>query len=423
MPTFISMPASVQGTFGTTPSLLSTSTSRQTPLRESSTSAIATGLLGIAVLPLISLLLQQLSQQQDGNPDGDTPTTPSQPETPAPQPLTLSDSEQDILGGLQTTNGNGSAPTGQTVSALDGDNANRRLSEGDTLIVRDANSNEVSRKTLTTNDIYDLRFRENMVRTASSLGEGWTFSEDLVHINDGELSQPETRAYTSSSGQSATETVLERNNFWEVVQRGSNRYLLMREKDNAGNIVRPSDAINDIFNNRQNYAFDCATPMRLLNLKATLDTIGENDFNNHAGRLLLSSWHDQHDSSSFDGGFISKVRTAQAGEITINGVSNLKGETALFDPGKGDSLTPGSAYYFDLPGDNQSAAQGWNAIYLWRNDDGSHRFWSTNVGPVDVNFQENTWFPQGAFDGYYLGAVNVTPNTARLQSWDTNRSV
>ncbi|QTR48286.1 hypothetical protein J9253_00945 [Thiothrix litoralis] len=325
--------------------------------------------------------------------------------------------------GTYAADSQGNIPAGQAVTVLDGDNADQRLSEGDTLVVSNAAGAETSRKTLAATDLYELRFRENMVTTASSLGAGWDFSEDLVHINGGELTQTETRSYTSASNQTATETVLERNNYWEVVQRGSNRYLLMRETDNAGQTIKPSDAINDVFNNRQDYAFDCASPLRLLNLKATLDTIGTDDFDSHAGRLQISSWYDKDDSSGFDGGFNTKVRTAQAGEVNVDGVSNLQGETALFDTAKGDALIPGSAYYFDLPGDNKSASQGWNAVYLGRNDDGSYRFWSTNIGNVDIRFGENSWLPQDTFKGYYLGAVNVNPNSERLQSWDSNRSV
>ncbi|MEZ5452178.1 MAG: hypothetical protein R3E93_05060 [Thiothrix sp.] len=418
MPTGIALsaPVSQLGTLGASSSLLGGS--RQTQAREGSSGQPFNSLLGSAILPLIALLLQRMGQQQQQQTDDGGTPAPAEPE-----PLTLSESEQAILSGIHTSSSDGSAPTGQTASVLDGANADHRLSAGDTLVIRDAAGNETSRETLDSADMYDLRFRENMLKTVSTLGDGWAFSEDLVQITGGELQQPETRNYTSSSGQTTTETVLGRNNYWEVVQRGSNHYLLMRETDNAGNPVQASDAINDVFANRQDYAFDCATPMRLLNLKATLDTIGEDDFNSHAGRLLLSSWYDQHDNSSFDGGFISKVRTAQAGEISVNGVSNLQGETALFNPVKGDALTPGAAYYFDLPGDQESAVQGWNAIYMGRNNDGSHRFWSTNIGAVDINFQGDAWQPQGAFEGYYLGAVNVNPNTSRLQSWDTNRSV
>ncbi|SEA86029.1 hypothetical protein SAMN05660964_02645 [Thiothrix caldifontis] len=361
------------------------------------------------LLPLVTALLQQMPQQQQ--------------ESTANAQINLSDGETHILQGTHIADSKGNIPTGQTLSVLDGTNADQRLSAGDTLVISNAAGNELSRKTLTTNDLYDLRFRENMVKTANSLREGWAFNENLVHIQGGELTRPETRTYTASNGSASTETVLERNNYWEVVQRGSNRYLLMRETGPTGQPVKPSEAINDVFNNRQNYAFDCASPMRLLNLKATLDTIGADDFDNKAGRLQISSWYDQHDSSGFDGGFSTKVRTAQAGEINVDGVSNLKGETALFDPNKGDALIPGSAYYFDLPGDNKSSSQGWNAVYLGRNDNGSYRFWSSSIGNVDVSFGENNWFAQDSFKGYYLGAVNANPNVARLQNWDVSRSV
>ncbi|MEB4589420.1 hypothetical protein VSS37_00360 [Candidatus Thiothrix sp. Deng01] len=422
MPTYISIPTSAQETFTASPSLLSDTAAGDTQSsRESNVGTPATGLVGLAVLPLISQLLQQFSQQQD-NLDNNTPQTPASPETPEPEPVALTDSEQQLLNGLYAADGSG-AIAAKNVVVLNGANTDQRLNEGDTLIVQGADGNEILHKTLTTADLYDLRFRESMLDTVSSIGSGWEFSENLVHIKGTELTQPETRAYTTSGGQTSTETVLERNNFWEVVQRGSNRYLLMRETDNSGNAVLPSDAINDIFDNRQNYAFDCATPMRLLNLKATLDTIGVDDFNGHAGRLLLSSWYDQHDASGFDGGFITTVRTAQAGEINVNGVSNLNGESALFDPTKGDTLTPGAVYYFDLPGDKQSASQGWNAVYIGRNEDGTYRFWSTNIGTVNVHFQGSSWLPEGTFDGYYLGAINATPNTIRLQDWDADRSV
>ena len=397
--------------------LARTSTIQQ-QARESSFNKLPTGLPSFAAPSMMSSLLQKISQQIGGQASSGSETLP-----PQPAPVPLSDTEKSTLLGTYAADSQGNIPAGQAVTVLDGDNADQRLSEGDTLVVSNAAGAETSRKTLAATDLYELRFRENMVTTASSLGAGWDFSEDLVHINGGELTQTETRSYTSASNQTATETVLERNNYWEVVQRGSNRYLLMRETDNAGQTIKPSDANNDVFNNRQDYAFDCASPLRLLNLKATLDTIGTDDFDSHAGRLQISSWYDKDDSSGFDGGFNTKVRTAQAGEVNVDGVSNLQGETALFDTAKGDALIPGSAYYFDLPGDNKSASQGWNAVYLGRNDDGSYRFWSTNIGNVDIRFGENSWLPQDTFKGYYLGAVNVNPNSERLQSWDSNRSV
>lgn len=399
----------IRPAFNQSQGLVRTSTGNSIQARESNT------LYGLrnytATASIIGRLLQQIY------------SAPASTPTPAvATPVNLSSYEQTLLQNLYATDSNGNT-NGQQIKVLNNDNTNPGLSAGDTLVVQDATGREVSRTTITNQELYDLRFRESITKTAARLGAGWGFSEAIVQINNNTLAQPETRSYTSSNGQRATETVLARNAFWETVQRGANRYLLMRERDDSGKPLSPSDALNDIFNNRQHYSFDCATPMRLLNLKATLDTIGADDFNQQAGRLLLSSWYDQHDSSGFDGGFITKTRTAPAGAVSVNGVSNLQGETALFDTTQGNSLRLGDVYYFDLPGDNKSASQGWNAVYLGRETDGSHRFWSTNIGIVTVNFTPNTWLPDGSLAGYYLGAVQASPNVNRLQSWDQSRSI
>lgn len=268
---------------------------------------------------------------------------------------------------------------------------------------------------------YDQQFRDNLLKNVGEVGDGWEFSDKLVELPNNALNQPETRQYRDTQGKRQQETVLERNNYWEVVQRGADRHLVMRETDNAGQAVKPSEALQDIFAHRENYQFDCATPMRLLNLKATLDTVGADDFDQHSGRLQLSSWYDQHDNSRFDGGFISSVRTAEAGTINVKDKTNNAGETALFDPGKGDKLTPGNIYYFDLPGDTSSERQGWNAVYLGTGNNGSHQFWSSSIGEVAVNFANSGWIASAGFDDYYLGAAISAPNTDRLRSWDTTR--
>ena len=315
------------------------------------------------------------------------------------------------------------AASDRTITVQDGANADGRLSQGDTLLVRNTAGQEVSRKTLTADDIYAMRFRENMLKNAGSIGAGWEFTEKLVSIKGAQLAQPETRQYTDSNGARGTEKVVERNNFWEVVERGSNRFLVMRNTDNAGKPVLASDAINDVFTNRKNYAFDCASPMPLMNLKSTLDTIGKDDFNRNAGQLLISSWYDQYDTSRFDGGYLTNVRTAAAGEITVNGKANLAGETAKFDPAKGDKLIPGNTYYFDLPGDTTTAEQGWNAVYMGQKADGSHEFWSNSVGLLSVTFDGKDFTTTGRLAGYYLGAVVADPNVARIKDWDDDASV
>lgn len=362
----------------------------------------------LQIMMLVMQLLQQLMQQLN-QPQTQPPTTATQ------QPLSLSQGEQAILKATFADRQN-------KVAVMD-DNQDGKLSVGDTLLVQNTSSEELKRNTLTTGDIYDLRFRENMLKNGQAIGSGWEFTDKLVSIKEASLEPTEAREFTSASGLHGTETVLERNQFWEVVEREDNRYLLMRNTNDQGQTIKAADAISDIFSNRHSYTFDCASPMALLNLKSTLDTIGVEDFNRNAGQLMLSSWFDQYDQSSFDGGYISQVRTANAGEISINGIRNVAGETALFDPSKGDKLIPGNAYYFDLPGDNSTAVQGWNALYLGQNEAGGHDFWSNSIGQLSVDFTSGSYLTTGQLTGYYLGAVISDPNTARLQAWDDDASV
>lgn len=359
----------------------------------------------ILVMQVLQQLMQQLNQRQDQ-------ASPA----PSSTPLNLSQTEKSILqgsfGGTQTK-----------LQVLDGANQDGQLTVGDTLIIQNENGQELKRSTLSSNDIYDLRFRENMLKNGLAVETGWEFTDQLVSIKDAALAKPELREFANANGSTSTERVLERNQFWEVVERDGNRYLLMRTSNDQNQAVQASDAINDLFNHREAYAFDCASPMSVLNLKASLDTIGTADFNRNAGQLMISSWFDQYDNSQFDGGYIAQVRTAAAGEVNINGVRNLAGETALFDPNKGDKLIPGNAYYFDLPGDNTSSVQGWNALYLGQDTEGHHQFWSSSIGKISIDFANNTYLTAGQLSGYYLGAVVSDPNTSRLQAWDDDGSV
>jgi hypothetical protein len=317
----------------------------------------------------------------------------------------------------------GNVPAGQTMSVSDS-NRDGKLSVGDTVVVKNSSGAQVSTKQLTADDMYEVRFRENMTKAVNSVGRGWDFSDKLVDIQNNTLSQPFNRTYVNSYGLPAQEKVLEQNKYWEVVQRNGQNYLLMRTTDSNGNAVKASDALNDLLNNKQNYAFDCATPMPIFNMKATLDTIGADDFNAKAGRLMFSGWYDQYDNSKNDGGFVPTIRTAQAGEVSVNGVRNLAGETAMFNTALGDDLRVGSTYYFDKPGDKTSATQGWNAIYMGRDaTNGNYQFWSSSAGTISINFQNGSWIPSGGYSGDYLGAAISDPNIARLKAWDTTPSV
>ena len=55
--------------------------------------------------------------------------------------------------------------------------------------------------------------------------------------------------------------------------------------------VRPSDAIQDIYNNGSLYAFECATAKVIIFYHAVLNSIGEELFNQYFQNLYLYSWH------------------------------------------------------------------------------------------------------------------------------------
>ncbi len=363
----------------------------------------------------------QAQPQQPSQPS--LPSQSSVPAPPRPQALALSERESRILSALYLSDASGTPKPGLVLSALEGTTADGRLGAGDTIRVTDAAGALVFTRTLTASDVYALRFRENVLRYAERMHDGgWGFSEQNVDLTTGTLSPPQTRRYVDPSGASGTETVLKRNAYWEIVERAGQRYMLQRPTDDRGAPVLPSQAIRDVFDNPQHYRFDCATPIRLLNLAATLETIGEDDFNRRAERLQINSWYDQHDSSAFDGGFEYTGRTLPAGAFSVGGRANLQGEFAPFDPVQSDRLIPGDAYYFERPGDRSSPAQGWNAVYLGRHADGTYRFWSSERGIEEVRFVAGTWIPATTFNGHYLSAARASPNLTRLAAWDADQS-
>jgi protein-glutamine gamma-glutamyltransferase len=98
--------------------------------------------------------------------------------------------------------------------------------------------------------------------------------------------------------------------------------------------VSPADAINDIFENSQLYAFECATAIVIVFYKAVLDTIEVNTFNKLFANLLLYDWHFDQDL-----GIKTKI---------------------------GDDYIPGDCLYFKNPDVDPEMPQwqGENAIYL-----------------------------------------------------------
>jgi protein-glutamine gamma-glutamyltransferase len=104
--------------------------------------------------------------------------------------------------------------------------------------------------------LFEIRLRENTIEAAMKLKD---------------------------SGVSFTSFTYSRFNpvFWTKVPSG---YLL---KSN----VLPSDAINDIYVNGQEYGFECSTAMVIIFYKAVLDTIKLADFNYLFRGLLVWNWN------------------------------------------------------------------------------------------------------------------------------------
>lgn len=419
------------GTTSTTPSTgTSTSTSSTTPSTSSTSGSSNSGSTTSTTTP--STGTSTSTGSSVGSPTGSSTstgtgssssTTSTAPATP--EPLKPTAFEQIILNNLFATNENGIRVNGASVTVYDGATPDDKLSTGDKVVVHDANNKVIRTKVLTAADMYEIQFRKNYTDVVQQVESGWTFDSLLVKILGGTLPRPETRSYTDK-GREGTEVVLERNKYWEVVQRDGNprRLMLMRTADDNEQAIKPSDAINDIFKNRSQYAFDCATPMPLFNLKATLDTVGADTFNRYnKDKLILSSWYNPFESYNgnvSNGGYNAQARFANAGEITLNNHSNLASELARFDPTQGDNLIIGNVYYFEKPGDETSAYQGWNAIYMGPKD-GAHQFWFTGYGMQQIKFNEDgSWVPTNdLFKNYYLGASVANPNFTVAQGWLT----
>jgi len=103
------------------------------------------------------------------------------------------------------------------------------------------------------------------------------------------------------------------------------------------NNVTPASAIQDIYSNGSQYAFECATAMVIVYYKAVLAAINENHFNRLFQDILLWDWHYDKDL----------------------GISS--GETNEF--------VPGDVLYFKNPDVNPSTPewQGENVVFLERN--------------------------------------------------------
>ncbi|MGG3448732.1 protein-glutamine gamma-glutamyltransferase [Domibacillus aminovorans] len=86
--------------------------------------------------------------------------------------------------------------------------------------------------------------------------------------------------------------------YWHLTSTGG---FLLRDG------VKPSDAIQDIYRNSSQYAFECATAKVIIYYHAVLNLIGESLFNRLFQNIYLYSWHADPDlgiTSNYTGHFL-----------------------------------------------------------------------------------------------------------------------
>jgi len=166
--------------------------------------------------------------------------------------------------------------------------------------------------------------------------------------------------------------------------------------DNGGfrmkSSVLPSDAIRDIFNNGDKYAFECATAIVIILYKAILDTIGASTFNTYFTPLYLRDCN--HDSDLW---FITSHDNKEA--------------------------YPGDVLYFKNPDHNTETPewQGENVVKLADNLYFGHGIGiETSEGMIEAL---NSAREPGSTESAYLMDLVVHPNFDYLRNLSSRRRI
>ena len=173
--------------------------------------------------------------------------------------------------------------------------------------------------------------------------------------------------------------------------------------------VKPSEAVEHLRENPEDYTHECASSVVAVSLMAQLDILGPEKFDEvYSDGLTLDAW----DEAAIRGSELH--REAEPGEFTIDGSETVNGDLEPFDPDQGDELIEGDIYYFDKAGDSDTYYQGWNVIYLGKTEDGLDRFWTQDgIEEVELVEVDGALMPEeedGILSGYYLAASRTDPN-------------
>ncbi len=196
--------------------------------------------------------------------------------------------------------------------------------------------------------LFELKLRKNIIVSARAMNEG----------------QARFEIFENSRGNSK---------YWYLTDAGG---FQLRDD------VRPSDAIQDIFNNSSLYAFECATAKVIIYYHAVLNSIGEYLFNQLFQNLYLYSWHTDPDLG------IQSIHT--------------------------DYFLPGDVVYFNNPDVNPETSwwRGENAVSL---GDGTYFGHGLGIGTVEqiIGALNKTRKP-GSNRSAYLTNVVVRPSFKHL---------
>lgn len=201
--------------------------------------------------------------------------------------------------------------------------------------------------------IFELKMRKNIIESARSMNQG------LAEFEIFEKSRANPQ-------------------YWNLTDIGG--FQLRYD-------VKPSIAIQDIFENSSLYAFECATAIMIIYYHALLNSTSEQVFNQLFPNLYLYSWHAD---------------------------PNLKIQTT-----ETDLFLPGDVVYFNNPDFDPEASwwRGENAVVL---EDGTYFGHGLGIWTADQMIQAlNKTRKPGSTQSAYLKNIVTRPPFSTLAKWST----
>jgi len=229
-------------------------------------------------------------------------------------------------------------------------NVDGKFDRGDYIVYKE--NGQTKMKPVDKNEFYDTQYRQSIVDAATSMDKG---------IKDRRI-----------GFQGSLQNQQYNPKYWKEVELDGKKIWRIRDKDDEGNRINPSDAINDVFaNDGGKYKLDCAASTNLISLKAKLDTIGAGDFNKQYDKMHIRGW------STWNADHNGKVGWDHNGAMT-----NVNGERS--GKGKVEDLQAGDFTYFTNRGraQNSGPSQGENAYYLGNDENGKPMFFGNPIGII-----------------------------------------